>query len=121
MPTAVDEQTTDEQAQENGKERKAKTPKEQRISAYVVFGYQEDADEQVDPFDAHWIALGEYEVVGNGGQKDARRQALNDPENADLRTAVLDGGTVHMFCVPKQSFQPHPVRLDAPSEPKIIV
>ena len=98
----------------------ADAPKEKRSSFYVVFATR-DLMEDTDPLDADWRGVGTYEVEGNGGQRDARRQALNDPANKALKDAVLDGETVWFFCEPRNSFQPTPARLDAPAEPKIIL
>lgn len=99
---------------DGGEAKEAKQPK---ISTFVVFA--QSAETGDDGEHSYYVNIGEYKVKGNGGQREARKQALEDPKNVDLKNEVIAGEEVILFCVPKSSFKPHPVKLDEPRQPRI--
>jgi hypothetical protein len=85
--------------------------KAEKISTYAVFccegDHAPDSDPQAVVENGEWSFVGTYEVRGNGGQREARRQAVED--NADLKAKISAGATVWFFCVAKRQLVPTPV------------
>jgi len=65
-----------------------------------------------------WNYAGEYTVVDNGGQRAARKQALDDAP--ELVAALNDGGYVHWLCLPRRSLHPFTSALEQ-RDPTLVI
>ena len=79
MPTAVDDATQDTGEDTNGAAKKAEKPARDRVTANVVFCTTDNIDD-IDPMDAQWQGVGEYDVVGNGGAARGAQAGARGPE-----------------------------------------
>lgn len=83
-----------------------------------MFACLEDTAEGGDdewPSDG-WEHVGTFTVEGNGGQREARKQAFHSSPN--FKEAMSQGGRVWFFCVPLSNFHPRSVG-EKRSEPQL--
>ncbi len=85
--------------------------KEKKISTYVVLR----SDNDTGPFEP----IGDYDVVGNGGQRAARVAALRD-QGTGLQKDIEEGKSVFLTAVPVASFQPFEAMMEQ-REPRLVV
>ena len=94
-----------------------------KISSYGVFyllgaEYDPPIDEAQQALeDGDWKYLGKFQVQGNGGQKEARRQAVE--ATGELRERIVKGEKVFFFCVPFSSLTPRAVFSES-RDPRLV-
>ncbi len=120
--------TTDPQTQEPTQEPPAsdEQPKKgnPKRSEYAVMVCVDTGHEFETAEDAllkgDWNYVGNYVVLANGGQSDARRQAYDDPDNERLVEAVDDGAWVHFLCLPRRSLHPFKAGIEQ-RDPQLVI